>query len=103
MLPGLVKTPAAICVVAGNHDVVWNLEDKRIALFGLSFKAGTDDVRESPSLRLARRLLEAGAEVVGYDPQGMEGAVQETPGLQVADDPYAGVAATWNLKRLPAK
>jgi UDPglucose 6-dehydrogenase len=69
-------------------DVVWNLEDKRIALFGLSFKAGTDDVRESPSLRLARRLLEAGAEVVGYDPQGMEGALQETPGLQVADDPY---------------
>jgi UDPglucose 6-dehydrogenase len=69
-------------------DVVWNLEDKRIALLGLSFKAGTDDVRQSPSLRLARRLLDAGADVVGYDPQGMEGALRETPGLHVAEDPY---------------
>ena len=41
-------------------DALWNLEDKRIALLGLSFKPNTDDVRFSPALALARRLLDEG-------------------------------------------
>lgn len=40
----------------------------RVALFGLSFKAGTDDVRESPSLRILARLLAQGVAVAAYDP-----------------------------------
>ena len=47
------------------REAVWNLEDKRIALLGLSFKPETDDVRFSPALALARRLLDEGATVVG--------------------------------------
>ena len=39
-----------------------------MALLGLAFKPGTDDVRFSPALALARGLLEEGASVVGYDP-----------------------------------
>jgi UDPglucose 6-dehydrogenase len=42
---------------------------KRIAVFGLSFKPNTDDVRESPAISLIRRLLNAGAEVVAHDPE----------------------------------
>jgi UDPglucose 6-dehydrogenase len=40
----------------------------RVALLGLTFKAGTDDLRESPALRLGRALLERGAHLVTYDP-----------------------------------
>jgi UDPglucose 6-dehydrogenase len=69
-------------------EALWNLEGKRIAMLGLSFKAGTDDVRESPALRLAARLLEAGAIVVGTDPQANQVALEELPGLQVASDAY---------------
>lgn len=44
------------------------LKGARITLLGLSFKPGTDDLRDAPSLRIAERLLELGAEVLGYDP-----------------------------------
>jgi UDPglucose 6-dehydrogenase len=44
------------------------LAGKRIALWGLAFKPGTDDIREAPALVLASQLLEAGAEVVATDP-----------------------------------
>ncbi len=43
----------------------------RIALWGLAFKANTDDMRESPSLTLIEELLEAGASVVAHDPAAM--------------------------------
>jgi len=74
-------------------DALWNLEDKRIALLGLSFKPNTDDVRFSPALALARRLLDEGATVVGYDPAAGANAKSELPGLQVAsgvDDALEG-------------
>ena len=57
-----------------------------VAMLGLAFKAGTDDVRESPSLEIARRLIAKGATVRGYDP-----AVKSLnmEGLDVVDDAYA--------------
>jgi UDPglucose 6-dehydrogenase len=45
-----------------------NLQGKRIALWGLAFKANTDDMREAPSRTLIADLLAAGASVRGYDP-----------------------------------
>jgi UDPglucose 6-dehydrogenase len=47
------------------------LRGRRVAVWGLAFKAGTDDVRESPALDLVRGLLEGGAAVVAHDPQAM--------------------------------
>ena len=60
---------------------------KRIGVWGLTFKARTDDLRESPSLAVIQHLLDLGAEVRGFDPSGPG----PLPGVQVVDDPYAAV------------
>ncbi|MCA0333865.1 MAG: UDP-glucose/GDP-mannose dehydrogenase family protein [Bacteroidetes bacterium] len=48
-----------------------NLKDKVIAIWGLSFKPNTDDIREAPALYVIDKLLEAGAEVRVFDPEAM--------------------------------
>jgi UDPglucose 6-dehydrogenase len=70
-------------------DALWNLEGKRVLLLGLAFKPGTDDVRESPALRLAQMLLDGGAAVLGVDPQAGPAAAAQVEGLKVVDDVYA--------------
>jgi UDPglucose 6-dehydrogenase len=50
------------------------LDQARIAILGLTFKANTDDLRESPSVEIVKRLLDAGADISAYDPQGMDRA-----------------------------
>ncbi|NPV58091.1 MAG: UDP-glucose/GDP-mannose dehydrogenase family protein [Actinobacteria bacterium] len=61
------------------------LEGKRIAAWGLAFKANTDDVRDSPALEIIRMLMERGAEVKAYDPQAMENAREAMPGLRCVE------------------
>jgi len=51
-----------------------DLRGKRLALLGLAFKPDTDDMREAPSLAIARALLERGAQIVAYDPVSMDNA-----------------------------
>jgi UDPglucose 6-dehydrogenase len=51
-----------------------DLRGKRITLLGLTFKADTDDMREAPSIPLAKALVEQGATVHAYDPVGIERA-----------------------------
>lgn len=48
-----------------------DLTGKKIALWGLAFKPNTDDIREAPALYIIEDLLNAGAEIVAYDPEGM--------------------------------
>jgi UDPglucose 6-dehydrogenase len=50
------------------------LEGKRIALWGLAFKAGTDDMREAPSLTLIDALLDEGISICAHDPAALEHA-----------------------------
>lgn len=71
-------------------EALWNLEGKRILMLGLSFKPGTDDTRESPSLYLAKDLIEAGAHVIGYDPQAGDYAKAEVPEIEIVGDLYDG-------------
>lgn len=49
-----------------------SLRGKRVAVLGLTFKPGTDDLREAPSLPNIRRLLDEGAAIIAYDPVGAE-------------------------------
>lgn len=51
-----------------------SLERKRVAVLGITFKAGTDDIRESVAIRIVNALVNSGARVVVYDPKGMENA-----------------------------
>ncbi len=52
-------------------DILWVLKEKRIAVWGLTFKPNTDDVRNSVPVELVNDLLHEGAEVRAYDPKGM--------------------------------
>jgi UDPglucose 6-dehydrogenase len=58
---------------------LWTLRGKRIAALGLAFKGDTDDIRESPALDIIKRLVEAGATVVAYDPAATERAKAVLP------------------------
>jgi UDPglucose 6-dehydrogenase len=64
------------------------LDDAVIALWGLTFKAETDDLRDSPSIEVARRLCERGAVVRAFDPAAGETARQLVPQLDITADPY---------------
>lgn len=59
------------------------LNGRRVAIWGLAFKAGTDDVRESPAVELVRRLAEAGASVAAHDPQALDTARDALHGTDV--------------------
>lgn len=58
------RVAAKVRLAAGG-----GLRGRKVAMWGIAFKAGTDDVRESPALRIAALLQEEGAEVVAYDPE----------------------------------
>jgi UDPglucose 6-dehydrogenase len=78
------------------------LRGKKIALLGLAFKAGTDDMREAPSLVLASRLLAEGAEVRAWDPVArpgelIKGAVlHDTVADAVRDADAAVIVTEWD-------
>lgn len=64
-------------VVDKLQDIMGTLTGKKVAVLGLAFKAGTSDVRKSPGVAIANKLVEAGAEVVTYDPQAHEEAATD--------------------------
>lgn len=55
-------------------NLVESFDGMKVAVLGLTFKPGTDDLREAPSIPNIQYLLERGAEVVAYDPVGIENA-----------------------------
>jgi UDPglucose 6-dehydrogenase len=70
------------------------LEGATIAVWGLTFKAGTDDLRDSPAVAVVRRLVERGAKVQAFDPTVVEAlpAHAAHPSIEVHTGPYAACA-----------
>lgn len=64
---------------------------KRVAVFGLTFKGNTDDVRDSPSIDVIRVLCDRGAKVRAYDPSHPAAAAQLLPDLMMAATPVSAV------------
>ena len=69
-----------------------DVRGRTVALLGLTFKPNTDDMRDAPALAIAQALLDAGARVVAYDPEGMELARPLLPDVEMAEGAYAAVA-----------
>jgi UDPglucose 6-dehydrogenase len=85
------------------RDTLWVLKDKRIAVWGLTFKPDTDDVRSSVAIELVNHLLQEGAIVQAYDPKGLEkvtelnlcqGAILANSAMEAADNAEALILAT---------
>ena len=72
-------------VVSKVKKLVGSLEGARIGVLGLSFKAGTSDVRESPSLAIIKLMMEEGAEVAAFDPRANGEAGRQLPELKLLD------------------
>ena len=71
------------------RTALWTLRGKRLAVLGLAYKGGTDDIRESPALDIIRSLLNEQCSVVAYDPAAMDRAQQVITGdVTYAQDPY---------------
>ncbi|HXP34455.1 MAG TPA: UDP-glucose/GDP-mannose dehydrogenase family protein [Chthoniobacterales bacterium] len=85
------------------RDTLWVLREKKIAVWGLTFKPDTDDVRSSVAIELVDAMLREGAHVSVYDPKGMEKARElkaiadarfATSALEAVDGAEALVIAT---------
>ncbi len=70
-----------VCEAAGG-----DLSGVRVGVLGLTFKAGTDDMRESPAIEITQRLIDAGAVVTAFDPVATHCPIPE---VTVAGDAYS--------------
>jgi UDPglucose 6-dehydrogenase len=75
-------------VKALNGDV----KGKTVGILGLTFKPNTDDMRDAPSLAIIPALIDRGATVQAFDPEGMGEAKGMLEGVAFKDDPYAVAA-----------
>ena len=77
----------------GLRDSLWVLRDKKIAVWGLTFKPDTDDVRCSVAIDIVNDLIKEGAQVTATDPKGMEKATEWNlvPGARLVSSPLEAV------------
>ena len=68
-----------------------SVSGRRIAVLGITFKPNTDDIRESPGLGILAGLLERGANLRAFDPQGMDAARRLFGGVEWCEDAYAAM------------
>lgn len=87
-----------------------DLKGKHFALWGLSFKPNTDDIREAPALYMIHELLKEGATITAFDPEAMKNVENEIGGkISYAEDQYQAlegadaliIATEWNEFRTP--
>ncbi|MEX0875783.1 MAG: UDP-glucose/GDP-mannose dehydrogenase family protein [Actinomycetota bacterium] len=86
-----INVEQRMLLVQKVHRAVWNLDGKTIAVWGLAFKAGTDDLREAPSLDVIPALEREGAKVRAYDPAAGPIAKAEFPHAEIVTDAMAAL------------
>jgi UDPglucose 6-dehydrogenase len=85
------RQPARLLELLDAHV---DVTDKQIAVLGLSFKPGTDDVRNSRAIPVITELIERGADVVGYDPVGADNMRNQFPDIDYADSAAEALAGS---------
>ena len=75
-------------IAAAGGDV----RGRKVGVLGLTFKPNTDDMRDAPSLAIVQALLDGGAIVTAFDPEGMDIARAMMPDIAYATDPYGAAA-----------
>ncbi len=70
------------------HACGGDVSNKKIAVLGLTFKPNTDDMRDSPSLDILPKLMDAGADIHAYDPEGMKEAKELLPDITFCSGTY---------------
>jgi UDPglucose 6-dehydrogenase len=75
-------------IVDRLQEVLGSLKGRTVGLLGLAFKANTDDMRDAPSVDIAKALLKAGAKVRAYDPVAMDVARDLLPKIAMVKDSY---------------
>ena len=75
-------------VVRRITEMLGDLRGRTLAVLGLAFKSGTDDIRESPSIAVIEKLIEAGARVAAHDPRAAENFRRIFPSVHIAATPY---------------
>lgn len=66
-----------------------DVRGKTVGILGLTFKPNTDDMRDAPALAIVQALIDGGATVKAYDPEGMELAAPLMPAVTMCKDAYA--------------
>lgn len=79
------RTADKVTAVLGDDP-----SSKSVACWGLTFKAGTDDLRQSPAIEVLKRVSAAGVKIRAYDP-AVKGQIADLPDVEVVSDPYAAV------------
>ncbi len=72
-------------------SALWSVRNKTLAVWGLSFKPNTDDIREAPSIKIISRLIKEGARIRAYDPKAVENFRRLFPegrDISYAEGPY---------------
>ena len=96
-----------LSVITKLREIVPDLNGKKIAVWGLSFKPKTDDMREAPSLEIIAELQKLGASVTAFDPVSGQTAGKLLKGVNFADTPLSAlqgahaviVVTEWDLFR----
>lgn len=75
-------------IILKLREMLGTFKGKTVGLLGLAFKPNTDDMRDAPSVEIARTLQSDGAKVRGYDPVAMSAAEKMMPGVQMCANAY---------------
>lgn len=77
-----------LLIIKKAKEMLWNLKEKTIGIFGLTFKPNTDDIREAPSIEIINHLKKEKAILKCHDPKGIENMKKIFPDIFYSENPY---------------